>query len=630
VQPSNLTVQVNFGALGAAGLYQAVITVRDTGSGSSVSIPVAVTQIAQQSQIGVNVSSLLFATSGGTVPNQVLRIFNLGGGTMAWSIGNVEFSPSSGNNWLTLSATSGTVVGTGQTSSVTFSINQNAQTLAAGVYQALIPISASGATNSPLYVTVTLQRVPSTAPPQPDIRPAGLFFVARVGGAAPAADAFTISNQGGGSLTAQISASTASGDNWLNVSSPGGTVTNPLTTQVSVNPAGLAIGIYRGTVRSTFTTGESLDVEVVLIVTPAPTSARLPELPQAALAGCTPNAMELVPNSIGNGAILPVSFPRNLRVTLIDSCGEFVDDATVVGTVEGRTIPMPLLRGNGVYSGTWVPEQQSAAVPIRFAALHATLPTLNRSFQVSTVPAAGGIQLPVLLPDGVVEAAGFTPQRPLAPGGFISLFGSRFATQSAGATAVPLPRELGGVRVKIGNIDAPLHYVSPGQINAQMPLEAQPGGSVSIVVSANGVLTAPQTYLIAPVMPGIFVSEGRPAVLRFVPGEGEQAVTPANPARIGDVLEIFATGLGATDPAVASGAPGPAFSTVTRPVTVTVGGVNAVVEYQGLAPGYVALYQVNIRVPAGVTPGDAVPLVITQNGVTGNLALPAAISVRGQ
>jgi uncharacterized protein (TIGR03437 family) len=229
----------------------------------------------------------------------------------------------------------------------------------------------------------------------------------------------------------------------------------------------------------------------------------------------------------------------------------------------------------------------------------------------------------VLFNDGVVEAAGFTPRRPLAPGGFVSLFGSRFTTQQAGATRIPLERELSGVKVRIGNFDAPLHFVAPGQINAQMPLEVQPNSNVSVVVSANGVFTAPQTYLIAPAMPGIFIGSTGPAVL-----DGQsRLVTPENPARIGDVLQIFATGLGTTQPAVASGAAGPPFSTVTNPVSVTLGGVDAAVVYQGLAPGFVALYQVNIIVPSGVTPGTSVPLVLTQNGVSSNPDFPANIPV---
>ena len=258
--------------------------------------------------------------------------------------------------------------------------------------------------------------------------------------------------------------------------------------------------------------------------------------------------------------------------------------------------------------------------------LHPTLPQIQQTFQVSAAVAAEGIQLPVLATDGVVEAAGFTPRRPLAPGGFISLFGSHFTTESAGATRIPLERELAGVRVNIGGIDAPLHFVSPNQINAQLPLEFEPNSDIPIVVSANGVFTAPQTYLVAPALPGIFINPS-PAVRRFVAGQPSQLVTPENPAHIGDILEIFATGLGATDPPVESGAAGPSFSTVLNPVSVEIGGLGVPVLYQGLAPGFVALYQVNVIVPEGIPTGDAVQIRLIQNGVISNPEDPATIPV---
>jgi len=67
---------------------------------------------------------------------------------------------------------------------------------------------------------------------------------------------------------------------------------------------------------------------------------------------------------------------------------------------------------------------------------------------------------------------------------------------------------------------------------------------------------------------------------------------------------------------------------VLLPVTVTVGGVEAPVVYQGLAPGFVGLYQVNVVLPSTVTPGDAVPVVVRQNGIVSNPDLPATIPVR--
>jgi uncharacterized protein (TIGR03437 family) len=98
-------------------------------------------------------------------------------------------------------------------------------------------------------------------------------------------------------------------------------------------------------------------------------------------------------------------------------------------------------------------------------------------------------------------------------------------------------------------------------------------------------------------------------------------VDSSHAVKAGEVVVIYATGLGATNPAVATGQAAPAvppLALVTTPVKVTIGGVEAAVEFAGLAPGFVGLHQVNARVPAGVSPGSAVPLVLTQNGVASN------------
>ena len=629
--PLPLVVEVDYGALGTeARLFQGLIQVTDLGTGYVQTVPVAVALSVQESRIELSDSSVLLTIAGGGAPPppQTLRIFNRGAGVLNWAIPSSIVPP-----WLHVSPLTGSAgAGYSQASQVTLAVNDAvALGLPSGVYQVLLPVEAPEANNSPQLVAVTLQRVPGSTPPTPGIQPGGLAFVARQGGADPAPQDFTVINRGGGSLTAQFNASTATGGNWLSISDTGVLVTpasGPLSTQVTVNPEGLPRGFYRGTVRATFSSGETLDVDVLLIVTPAPVSSqRLSVQPPVHLEGCTPDEMHLIADTIGNGASLPVSFPKVLVVSLIDSCGEFVDNATVVASAEGIAIPMQPL-GNGTYSGTWAPAQQSAASTVTFAALHPTLPEIQQSFQVSTAAAAEGIQLPVLATAGVVEAAGFTPNRPLAPGGFITLFGSRFTTETAGATQIPLERELAGVRVRIGDIDAPLHFVSPAQINAVLPVEFDPGADVSILVSANGVLTAPQSYLVAPAMPGIFVdSTGAPAVLRFIPGEGAQAVTPGNPARIGDILEIFATGLGETEPPVASGDALSTASALLTPVSVEIGGIGVPVLYQGLAPNFVGLYQVNVQVTDNIPTGDGLQIRIIQNGIVSNSENPATINV---
>ena len=177
--------------------------------------------------------------------------------------------------------------------------------------------------------------------------------------------------------------------------------------------------------------------------------------------------------------------------------------------------------------------------------------------------------------------------------------------------------------MRVGSQDAPLFFVGPGQINAQLPFEVSTGDSVPVAITVDGLLTAPQNYLIAAGQPGIFISGENAAIL----DASFQQVTAQNSARSGDTIQIFCTGLGAVDMAVETGAPGPSFSTVEVPVTVTIGGIDATVAFQGLAPGFVGLYQVNVVVPAGVTPGGAVPLVLTQDGIVANPDPPVTIPV---
>ena len=339
-------------------------------------------------------------------------------------------------------------------------------------------------------------------------------------------------------------------------------------------------------------------------------------------AQCGPTGLELLATTIGNGLSLPVSFPRVLTALVVDNCGSGVDNATLVATVEGLTIPLRSL-GTGFYSGTWVPQSAAAAVTLTFDALHPTFAKVQRSFTVATAAAPGDVSLPTLFADGVVEGAGFTKLRPLAPGGIISLFGARFAGENNFASELPLERELAGVSVRIGGEDAPLYFVGPGQINAQVPFGVDPGDSVPVAVSVSDLLTAPQNYLIAPAQPGLFdIGGGQGAVLIantaiVVAPVGSIPGRQARPAESGEFLSIFCTGLGATSPTVESGATG-AGEAVTTPVTATIGGVNASVSFAGLAPGFVGLYQVNAVVPGGVGPGPAVPVVITQNGIASN------------
>lgn len=620
-QPSGIGIQINYGALGRAGIYQAVIVVADTATGAIDTVPVAVVLTPQQPRIGVSDTSILLTVAGGGAapPPQSVQIINQGQGLLDWSIPLNAITP-----WLNVSQVSGRAGSDPNlASTVTFSLNNTAaQAMPSGVYQTLVPVSSPGASNDPQFITVTLQRVPGATPPSPGIRPNGLLFLATQGGAAPAPQPITVVNRGGGTIAAQLNATTTSGGNWLSVTPTGGsTATGPFTVLASANPGTLGPGIYRGTVRATFSAGAAMDVEAALIVRPRAATAQ--SLVPSAVDGCTPTGMELISNSIGNGVSVPTSFPKVLVVNVVDSCGESLNDATVVATAQGATIPMQFI-GSGTYSGTWVPLSEGSAT-MTFTALHPTFTSVTRSYTVTLDAAVENRRLPVLFANGVVENAGFTPRQPLAPGSIVALFGSSLAPQLAEASQIPLERDLAGVSVRFGNVDAPLYRVAADQINAQVPLNLQPGATVPIVVNARGLLTAPQNYFISPAQPGVVVA---PSGLAAVRDAQNRLITLENPAHVGDVIQIFALGLGKTDPAVDTGAASPPSSTVVNPLTVLIGGIEAPIQYQGLAPGFVGLYQVNVIVPAGVSLADSVPIVFRQNGVESNSILPAPIPIR--
>ena len=232
------------------------------------------------------------------------------------------------------------------------------------------------------------------------------------------------------------------------------------------------------------------------------------------------------------------------------------------------------------------------------------------------------------LPRGsVVNGASFRPaaepNSAIAPGAIVAIFGTDLASDTQVATVVPLPTTLGDTSVTFNNIPAPLFFVSGTQINAQVPFELVTGaGTVSVQVKRGSETTEAQPIGIAAVSPGVFTLNQRGAgVGAILHAEDFQPVSESLPARPGEFLLIFCTGLGVVQPEVPSGnvAPGtlPLAETLSLPL-VNIDGIPALVTFSGLAPGFVGLYQVNAVVPQGGVAGAAVAVVITQNGIASN------------
>jgi uncharacterized protein (TIGR03437 family) len=214
------------------------------------------------------------------------------------------------------------------------------------------------------------------------------------------------------------------------------------------------------------------------------------------------------------------------------------------------------------------------------------------------------LSAPAILPGGVVNGATYlsasNPNGAVAPGAIVSIFGINLAPGSREATSLPVPTTLFDTTVTFNGVAAPLFYVSTTQINAEVPFET-PTGLVTVQVQrADMTAPATQTVTVAPVSPGIFTQlQQGVTVGAILHGKDFTAVTPIAPAVSGKTLSIFATGLGALQQPVATGAipPSPPPMTLAVPM-VTIGGVPAPVTYSGLAARLAGVYQVNVQMPA--------------------------------
>jgi len=206
-------------------------------------------------------------------------------------------------------------------------------------------------------------------------------------------------------------------------------------------------------------------------------------------------------------------------------------------------------------------------------------------------------------------------------GSIFSIYGVDLATGIGQPTSVPLPTTLLTTTVTINGEPAPLFYLSPGQINAQMPEDIKPG--VATVIVKNGSATSNAVAVIIPATgtPGTFVYGSNRAIVQ---NQDLSLNSPTAPAKVGDVLTVYFTGGGPVNAAgtLVTGAPTPGgLSPVSGTNTVKVSGVDATVTYMGLTPGSIGLYQADFVVPK-VAAGDH-PLVITISGQASNNPLIA-------
>jgi uncharacterized protein (TIGR03437 family) len=240
--------------------------------------------------------------------------------------------------------------------------------------------------------------------------------------------------------------------------------------------------------------------------------------------------------------------------------------------------------------------------------------------------------------------AGFTA---LAPGSYVAIYGtglSNYTDENStilnflstpttedtdpvvpNGAVLPLHIDFATVSFDVpsAGISVPAHivYVSPGQINVQLPWELQGQSSAQMKVTLDGdlfgnVVTVP----LAETAPAFFSYSGI-----AIGTNSSGLITTSNPAMRGQIVTMYANGLGPVNNQPASGDPAgvsPVLPSTTNTAVVTIGGQSAQVLYSGLVPSLPGLYQLNVMVPAGISAGSQTITVSIGGAISPTLNLP--------
>ncbi len=536
-------------------------------------------------------------SSGGTAPaiialgtngtTQTIEASNAGDGTLNLTV-------SSSTSWI--AATLGaarpctTTIGT----CIPIQIALNTASLSLGNYSGTVTVSDPAAIDSPqtLYVSVQIGGIPSTLE----------FYVSPNGGSASS----TVLAR---SLVTATT-TTQDGSKWLTATLNGQGVFSyfyPYIIKVTSQP-GQAAGDYSGSVVITGSTNaaDNKTIAVKLHVTASPIAQfASPSASFNLIHGGVKQTQNISVQNTGAGSLAITGVTTTATSGANWLTAVVVDNGTIAVTADPSQIAA------GIYQGTVTLTSNAAnnaavSLPIQF-----------------TVAAQSG---PVASFGGVVNNATFVPGA-VSPGDIVAIFGGQFSSIApGGGSVVPLVTTLNGTRVYVNNVPAPLYYTSSTQIDFQIPYETAPGQALVSVerdgqrgntVSITVQPFAPKLLQFGPQNYGIIVNQDGSIVAPVGAAPG------SHPAKIGDALTIYAIGLGATTPAVPTGAGAPAAEPLARVVptpSVLFGGgfvteTMGNVLFAGLTPNFVGLYQINVVVPPNLpTTGVLIPVTLSLNG----------------
>ncbi|MGH9632813.1 MAG: InlB B-repeat-containing protein, partial [Bryobacteraceae bacterium] len=228
-------------------------------------------------------------------------------------------------------------------------------------------------------------------------------------------------------------------------------------------------------------------------------------------------------------------------------------------------------------------------------------------------------RVPYIEPAGVRNAAGETPEPGVAPGSIISIFGASMALQTEAGPVSPLAQTLAGVTVHLGDRLLPLIYVSPEQINAQLPSDV-PVGTHSLTVRSSGFPDVEATVEIVRNAPGLFESMNGDKRYAIAFHEDGSQVTPESPARRDEQITLLGTGFGrlAHPPVDGFAVPASPPNALVDAAEIVSGDTRLKPAWCGAAPGFVGISAAKFKLGSEVSPSSDLLVSVVVNGRSSN------------
>ncbi len=560
----------------------------------AVTLAVGVSGGTGNSVFNVTPASLTFsAPQGGAAPPvQTLKVTSLVGQFITFTVAPTT---QSGGNWLTVGSATGVASLEGY-----IGVTVSPSGLAAGTYTGSIAITSRGVTASiPVTLNVT---TPAIA-----VDKSSLSFTAAVGGAAPASQTLRVTSTGTGAASFTASATTDSGVGWLSVTPTAGSTPADLT--VSVTPGNLAAGTYNGQVRVAQTGSTAAQVvSVTLTVTEAFTLVvGANQVTLSARVGDTAAVTRAVNVNASSGN-------RAFTVSATTASGGNWLSVTPDSGASPREITIsanPSGLNAGPYNGT---------VTVTMSGASNSPQTISVTLNVNPRgPAIGSI----------VHGAAMVPAF-FAAGTIFSIFGENLGPQTAATFQVGpgnmVGTTLGGVRVLVGGIPAPMIYAQARQLNAVIPYGVAGRPLVDVVVEYQGERSAAQQIPLSDAAPGIFTISGTGQGPGAILNQDFSVNSADNPAPKGSAVSVYLTGSGQTTPPGTDGlVPTSVLPVPLMDVTALIGGQEMDVLYAGAAPGMISgALQVNVRVGPNV-PSGAQPIIVRIGRFSSQIGATVAI-----